>query len=160
MKTTPVLNLNSIVNLAVFSVLVFIFFNYILANSVEIIDPCSSTPGKEYTWLLILAPFFVALLWFFLKNNPCLNMEKNETIYVFVTLFIVPLISFFIAFTLLDSVFIQNSFANNNLTDSIYENDCYGDLEINSIFLNGLSALFVFFISLIVFLLFKNKNRS
>ena len=87
-------------------------------------------------------------------------MEKNENIYVFVTLFIVPLISFFIAFTLLDSVFIQNYFANNNLTDSIYENDCYGDLEINSIFLNGLSALFVFFISLIVFLLFKNKNRS
>ncbi len=160
MKITPVLHFNSIISLAVFSALVFVFFNYILANSVEIIDPCSSTPGKEYTWWLILVPFFVAFLWFFLKKNPSLTMENNKNIYVFTTLFIVPMISFFIAFTVLSSPLIQNYFTNINFTDSIYENDCYGDLEINSVFLNGLSALFVFFISLIVFVLFMNKNRS
>lgn len=160
MKIISVLKTNPIISLAAFSALIFIFFNYILAKAVETIDPCSATPGQEFNWVAILVPFFFLLLWFYLKKTTSSYIPIYHNIYVFVTLFVIPIISFFLVFIFFSNTSVQNGFLDINHKYSIYEIGCYGELEITLHYLCGLSAFFVFFISLIVFKFFATKNSN
>ena len=149
---------NKWISLFIYSVLWFLFLEFVFENSYEVIDPCASTPSTEFSNMIFIVPVVLALLFFYLYYGVAGELPKGKkNVFSIVVLFVLPLIFAWINYHILEIDFIKNLIKGIALDDKVYEVGCYDDMVINSSALYLLNSIMVFIFSCLTIQIIKEQ---
>lgn len=138
----------------------FLFVNYIFPYADIFIDPCSSTPGHDYSnsifIILIYCITFYLIGRYYLQNIFVKSGTKN--LYIFLIGVIIPLFSLALGFFFVFSIN-ENWLLNMGLREYFYKNGCYGDSELKRFIPNIVGSIILMFVSYLLILLKVNKHN-
>lgn len=151
---------NKFISLLIFSIVWFLFLQFIFENSYEVIDPCASTPSTEFSNIAILIPVVLSILFIYLYNLVANNLPKNKKyLYTIIVLILLPLIFAIVGYKFLDNDFVKSTIRETSLHNSVYSKDCYNDIVINSSALYFLNSILIFIFSYILIRLLTKKGN-
>ncbi len=149
---------NKFLSLFIYSILWFLFLEFVFENSYEVIDPCASTPSTEFSNIIFIVPVILALLFFYLYYGVANELSKSKKIiFSIVVLFVLPLIFAWVNYHLLEIDFIKNLIKGIALDDKAYKVGCYNDIVINSSALYLLNSIMVFIFSCLTIQIIKKQ---
>jgi len=149
---------NKFLSLFIYSILWFLFLEFVFKNSYEVIDPCASTPSTEFSNMIFIVPVILALLFFYLYYGVAGELSKSKRIvFTIVALLVLPLVFAWVNYNLLEIDFIKNLIKGIALDDKVYELGCYNDIVINSSALYLLNSIMVFIFSCLAIQIIKKE---
>jgi hypothetical protein len=147
---------NKWISLFIYSVVWFLFLEFVFENSYEVIDPCASTPSTEFSNMIFIVPVVLALLFFYLYYGVAGELPKGKKIvFSIVVLFVLPLIFAWVNYNLLEIDFIKNLIKGIALDNKVYKVGCYNDVVVNSSALYILHSIMVFIFSWLILQIIK-----
>lgn len=139
---------NKFINLLIYSIIWFLFLEFIFENSYEVIDPCTSTPSTGFSNMIFLVPVILILLFLYLYHVAARELVKRKKIaFTIIVLLVLPLIFAWIDYKLLESDFMKNMITGSGLYDKTYGVDCYNDITVKSSALYLLNSIMIFIFS-------------
>ncbi|WDF67248.1 hypothetical protein PQ465_13140 [Sphingobacterium oryzagri] len=127
-----------------FAVCWFLYMIFILPGALTITDPCSATPGINYTWLWLVLALYLAIfgMWIYRSLRKEVNIRKIAFAIVLL-LFLLPLAIAMLTASILYEY--EHFFSNLSepISDFLYQQGCYQALEVRE------NALFILTASVI-----------
>jgi heme/copper-type cytochrome/quinol oxidase subunit 3 len=149
----------------IYGILWFLFISF-TPPSVVTIDPCSATPGYDYSNMLFILPsyFFIFLiLGIYYIHNTILSRELKLS-YLFLLIIILPFSCLMLSYKLFFSIIEIDLLYKYDIWNYFYEHEeCYNNKEVKELPLNILSTILLVISSYLILLLFikiESKNES
>lgn len=140
----------------------FLYAIYISTNGIVIIDPCSATPGRDFSNLFLIIPLYIIifgyLVFFFIKDF--VKERKRLFFSIFIISICLPTCCFVLAY--LSILFLSENFLREqNIWKYFYEYGCYNDMQTKDIPpLIITTILMTFVLYLIIKRLSKYSNKT